>query len=116
VSKEKISVTLDAYQVREISDLVGEEYESRSEAIRSLINKGLEYDDLQIERDRLEQQLTATNRRVDQHQELVEYVQEERELQRTRGDLEKRRAQAGLWTKARWALFGMREDEVESES
>ena len=38
--KEKISVTLDPTQVAEISDLVGTEYESRSEAIRALIDQG----------------------------------------------------------------------------
>lgn len=83
--KEKISVTLDPTQVVEISDLVGTEYESRSGAVRALIDQRLEYgdtvDELKQENERLQHQLATTNRRVDEHQELVAYVEEERELQ-----------------------------------
>ena len=115
--KEKISVTLDPTQVAEISDLVGSEYESRSEAVRALIDQGLSYEEqlenlkaeydeeieeLENENERLQRQLAATNRRVDQHQELVEYVQEERELQQRREE----RRDAPAWRRAKWWLLG----------
>lgn len=62
-----------------------------------------EIDELETERDRLQRQLTATNQRVEEHQELVEYVEEERSLS-------KRRAHAGVLTRAKWWLTGMPED------
>lgn len=110
-NREKISVTLDPTQVREISDRVGEEYASRSEAVRALIDKGLEHDDLEQENERLRRQLAATNRRVDEHRELVEYVEEQREVEHRREEREQRRAQASVFTRAKWWLTGMPGDE-----
>lgn len=51
--------------------------------------------ELEQENERLRNQLAATNRRVDQHQELVEYVEEERSWR-----------SAGLSKRMKWWLFG----------
>ena len=59
-------------------------------------------EDLENENERLQRQLAATNRHVDEHQELVAYVKEERELQQRR---EKRR-DAPAWRRAKWWLLG----------
>lgn len=107
VSREKISVTLDPNQVREISDLVGNEYASRSEAVRNLIDKGLRYDDLETERDRLQRQLTATNVRQDDVTELVEYIEEEREMGRYRERRQRKIDQANILTRTKWKLTGV---------
>lgn len=44
------------------------------------------------------------NRRVDEHQELVQYVEEERTAER-------RRRQAGILTRSKWWLFGQSGEE-----
>ena len=56
-------------------------------------------DELETERDRLQRELRASNRRYDDHTELVEYVQEERSLAR-------RRHNASAIQRAKWWLFG----------
>lgn len=87
------------------------EAESRSEALRELLDEydtvrtecdrlRTEYEELRTECDRLQDQLAAVNSRHDDVTELVEYV----ELERT---LEQRRAQAGVFTRAKWWVFGM---------
>jgi uncharacterized protein involved in exopolysaccharide biosynthesis len=112
----------DAEAVRRIFDRASEmnRFESKIESVRSGYEaklKRLENEhESEIERyeakieslearvEDLQRQLAATNRRVDEHKELVEYVQEERSITQ-------RRARAGLWTKTKWALFGMSDDE-----
>lgn len=118
MSKQKISVSLGEKQVGRIEQVVGSEYRNRSEAVRDLIEKGFQYDDrveelereiedVRRENDRLRKQLAATNRRVDQHQELVEYVQEERSVAQRR----EQRREAPAWRRAKWWLLGEPTDE-----
>lgn len=82
---------------------------SRSEYIRNILRSRHELErlreqvaDLERENDRLRQQLAATNRRVDQHQELVRYVQEERSLAQEQS----RRRKAPVWRRAKWWILG----------
>ncbi|MFB6094828.1 MAG: ribbon-helix-helix protein, CopG family [Halodesulfurarchaeum sp.] len=97
---EKISVTLESDQVRELSDRVGAgEYDNRSEAVRELLSKGLEYDEVVRERDELEEQLRARNRREKEVTDLATYVQEEREWR-----------SAPIWQRAKWWVFGKEND------
>ena len=49
VRKEKISVTLDPTVVGELSDRVGEEYESRSEAVEDLLTTAFAADEREHE-------------------------------------------------------------------
>jgi Arc/MetJ-type ribon-helix-helix transcriptional regulator len=94
---DKISVTLESDQVGELSDLVGAGvYENRSEAVRDLLSKGLEYDGLKRERDELEEQLRARNRREESVTELATYVQEEQEWRA-----------APIWKRAKWWVTGV---------
>lgn len=93
---DKISVTLESDQVGELSDLVGAgEYENRSEAVRDLLSKGLEYDELKRERDELQEQLRARNGREEEVTDLATYVQEEREWR-----------SAPIWKRAKWWVVG----------
>lgn len=71
---------------------------SRVEQLESDLNQS----EARIEE--LRSKLVATTEKVDASNELVRVVEEEQSLQ-------KKRAQAGLWTKTKWALFGMSEDE-----
>lgn len=86
---------------------------SRSEAIRTLLERGVEYDDLQTENERLRSEKRTIINQRDEHTELVEYVQAERDLQQRREE----RRDAPLWTRAKWYVFGRdRGDGEESET
>jgi metal-responsive CopG/Arc/MetJ family transcriptional regulator len=99
---QKISVTLRDEQVAELSDLVGSEYQDRSKAVRALIDRGLEYPELETENDRLRAEKRAIIQQREDHGEVLEYVERERDLQR----LERERQTASLPKRLRWLLFG----------
>lgn len=111
VVRSKISITLGEDLVGDVEDLVGETYDNRSEAIRELVQKGLDHDDivddlestidhLEAERDDLQRQLREVRSREDDVDEIVEYVE-------TQQSIERRRASAGVAERAKWWLFGM---------
>lgn len=88
---------------------------SDAEAIRRIFDKAIQSgsqaeqleSDLHQAEARIEElrsRLVATTEKVDASNELVRVVEEEQSLQ-------KKRARAGLWTKTKWTLFGMSEDE-----
>lgn len=95
MSKSKISVTLESEQVGEIEDLVGEEYENRSEAIRDLLDKGLGYEDLVRKAERLEREKAQILDQREEHTELVEYVEGEKSWR-----------EQPLSVRLRWWVFG----------
>jgi hypothetical protein len=57
------------------------------------------------ENQRLEDQLAATNQRIDDTKEFVGYVQEERELQQQR----RQKENAPVWQRAKYWVFGFPE-------
>jgi len=75
---------------------------SRSDAIRELLQRGLEYDRVQNENERLRRQLQATNSRQEDVSELIEYVEDERTLRQR----ERERRDAPAWRRAKWWLLG----------
>lgn len=77
---------------------------SKSEAIRTLLKRGLEYEELQTENERLNNSLRRLVDQRKEHSKLVEYVEEEQSLQQHR---EERRA-APVWQRAKWWLFGQK--------
>jgi len=95
MGKKKISVTLRSEQVGELSDLVGDEYENRSEAVRGVLDKGFAYDEIQATADRLERQLAQVIDERDEHQDLVAYVEEEQSWR-----------EAPLSTRVKWWVLG----------
>jgi Arc/MetJ-type ribon-helix-helix transcriptional regulator len=102
MSKQKVTCTLPEDLVSRLEDRVSDDpYDpsNRSEAIREALEHGLEYDSLVAERDDLRRQLSASNARFENHEELVEYVKEERFLR-------KRQAEAPIWRRAKWWVFG----------
>lgn len=66
---------------------------------------------LQASRDDLQRQLAATNRRVDQHQELVDYGEAQRSIEHYRARREQMIDQAGMLTRWKWRLTGVPVDE-----
>ena len=75
---------------------------SRSEAIRELLQRGVEYDRVRNENDRLQRNLQQLISQREEHGELVEYVEEERALQQRNQE----RQDAPAWRRAKWWLFG----------
>lgn len=98
----RLTITIDEEQAELLEEKTGEgaEYESKSEAVRMLIQRGERADqriaELEAERDRLERKLTAALETREEHTDLVRYVEEERTYR-----------SAGLTTRVKWWLFGM---------
>lgn len=84
------------------------EDDSVSALIRQYVEKGMKYDDLKAERDRLQRKLTETNARQDDVTEIVEYVEEERERRR------QERRTPPVWTRARRFVFGYDPEESDA--
>ena len=81
--------------VKHIDDVADNQDKSKSEVARTLLQKGIEYDDIVSERDQLRNQLQATNKRNEVDDKLVRYVEHDIEYH-----------EAGILTKARWFLLG----------
>lgn len=113
----RLTVTITDEQSELLEEKTGDggEYESKSEAVRHFIQEyeRLEADveDFENERDRLQRQLAATNNRVDEHKELVEYVEEQREVENYRARRERQLDQANILTRAKWKLTGFPVDD-----
>ena len=103
MSKQKLSVSLRDEQVVRIDEL---DFKSRSEAIRELVDRGFEYEELERENQRLrnEKQTILSQRR--ENQELVEYLQRERELQIEERERRRDREQQPVWVRLRHWLLG----------
>lgn len=103
----------DAHDQLQQYDEQLQDYEEKLTSVREEYEREIE--DLQRENERLQRQLAATNRRVDEHQELIEYVEEQREIERYRGRREQMLDQAGMLTRWKWKLTGVPVDEPKSE-
>lgn len=102
-----VTTRVDTDTHEKIEERAEETDASKSAVARDLLKLGLRADEIRQERDRLQKQLAATNSRVDEHKELVAYVEEQRDLERSRARREEQRAQAGIVTRAKWLLMGM---------
>lgn len=79
---------------------------NRSEAMRMIIDQYNETNDLRQENERLRNEKRLILEQREEHTELVNAVKDDRTLAQ-------RKADAGLLTKTKWALFGMGTDENE---
>ena len=75
---------------------------NKSDAIRELLSRGLEYEDLRSENERLRNEKRTLINQREEHGELVEYVEGEREIQQRREE----RRDAPVWRRAKWWVFG----------
>lgn len=104
----RLTITITDEQDALLNEKTGDcgKYESKSEAVRSFIQRGEEatrrIDALENENERLRRQLQARNAREDDVTELVEYVEQERTLRERREE----RRDAPAWTRAKWWLLG----------
>ena len=113
VRKKKISVTLDPSVVGELSDRVGEEYESRSEAVEDLLTTAFAADEqdrecedriaeLEREVERLNRERRQLLEQREENQELVRFAESQREL----AEYERERQKRGVFTRFRYWLTG----------
>lgn len=109
----QMTVSLREEQAEWIEENIGdgEQFNSKSDAVRTIMDRHeelqKEIERLRAEREELRSQLAATNQRIDEANEIIEFVDEQRELERSRAKREERRAQAGVLTRAKWWLVGM---------
>ena len=107
MGKEKISVTLDEAQTEQLTEMVGNQYENRSEAVRDLIEKGMCYDALETERDALRQRRDRRDQRIDDLEDILEYVRRERERETSRAQQRRMLRDASVIQRLKWKLLGM---------
>lgn len=95
-----MSITLGEAQVREISYLQEEAgCESRSKAVRDLVDKGLAYDGVEAERDELRCELRSLADRLDEMDDIARYARRRQLL-----------ADAPIWRRIRWRVMGAPDD------
>lgn len=105
-----VTFKLDPELVDDLDDEADEAGVSRSEYLRNIIESRHDTDELEAEIEDLENriedlrnQLASANTRIDAANEIVEYVEEERTVER-------HRRHAGLLTRAKWWVTGMPAD------
>ena len=116
----QMTVSLREEQAEWIESLMGEngEFESKSEVVRWLIDdhsalqeeiEELEetIEEMERENDQLRDQLAATNQRIDDVNDLVEYVDSEREMARYQDRRQRMLDQASILSRWKWKLTGI---------
>ena len=100
----RLTVSVSDEEAEIIEELSGDDgpYESKSEAMRACISSYERAEELQQENQRLRREKRAVIERRDEHRELVEYVEGERELQK----MERERRNAPIWRRIRWFIRG----------
>jgi|APHM01.1.fsa_nt_gi hypothetical protein len=84
--------------------------DSDAEVMRAIVDRAIAHsdaedraDNLQARAEELQRELRAANKRIDTANEIVEYVETERSLER-------RRSKAGALTRLKWWMTGMPEE------
>lgn len=96
---------------RRETNTIESEYEEKlnnhKERIEDLKNQ---LEDVKQKRDRLQRQLRETNKRIDDVDEVVSYVKEEKEINEIRREREKKLNEiksAPIWKRAKWKILGI---------
>lgn len=72
------------------------------EGLRELVEREIEYDELERENERLRAEKRTLINDREERTELVKYVEQERELQRRQEE----RQDAPVWQRAKWWVLG----------
>jgi Arc/MetJ-type ribon-helix-helix transcriptional regulator len=98
------TVTLRESDLSLLNELSGDSgaYESRSEAIRAIIDGHSEVNELQTQVERLQREKRMILEQREENQELVSYVQREKAMQERREE----RTQANVIRRAWWWVAG----------
>lgn len=89
--------------------------EEHSELENKYVELKEEYEALEARRDELQRQLAAVNTRQEDVTELVEYVEQQRDLERYRARREQMIDQAGMLARWKWKLTGVPVNEDRDE-
>lgn len=103
----KAEAAREHLQVAREVDGLDHDLEHYREAAERAADLEREVESIEAERDDLQRQLRAVNSREDDVGELVEYVQEERSLQREDRARQRMKETAGVLTRAKWWVTGM---------
>jgi hypothetical protein len=103
---ESVSTRLDNETYQYVCETADERDVSQAEVLRELIEKGVEYDDLKRENERLQNRVRKLIDGREEHDELVEYVEEERLDQQRERERREQRRQANAFRRAWWWLAG----------
>lgn len=106
-----VSTRLDDETEEEIRETADERDESIAEVVRELIEKGREHDRLKAENERLKLEKQKLINQLENNQELVEYVSEERKMFKDQQE----RQNAPIWKKFYWAAFGRGDQNILSD-
>lgn len=101
-----VSTRLNDETYRTITETADERGVSKAEVLRELVEKGMQYDDVKRENERLRSEKRTIIEQREEHTDLVRTVERQQSLA-------ERKARAGLLTKTKWALFGMDDDSDE---
>lgn len=88
-------------KTRDKTEELRKEYEGKIEEYERKI------EELQRKNEELRDKLAAANDRIDDTQEVVEYVEEEKKIQRQERSRKEEWRTAPLWRKAKWMVTGM---------
>ncbi|ADJ17264.1 hypothetical protein C497_19409 [Halalkalicoccus jeotgali B3] len=100
---QSITIKLSSETIDSLNSIAEAEHDgNRSDAVRELLSKGMDYDALEARHKEAQQQLRAVNARQEDVGELVEHVERERELQQR----ERERRDAPIWQRAKWWVLG----------
>ena len=102
-------------QLRRQITALDDRLEEHSELEDEYVELKEEYDALEARRDELQRQLAAVNSRQEDVTELVEYVEQQRDLERYRARREQMIDQAGILTRWKWKLTGVPVNEDRTE-
>lgn len=108
---KNVTIRAEKDLVEEWDAEADEQGENRSDYLRNMIALGRQYEDLEADYEReieelearmddLRRQLREANKRNDEVGEIVEYVEDQRSMER-------QYREAGLLTRAKWKLTGM---------
>ena len=100
----RLAVSLNDEQLDWIEEKVedGDDYESKSALVRDCIDRYERVDELEATVDDLRRQLAEANSANENVEELAEYIERERELQRE----ERERRRAPFLRRVKWWWFG----------
>lgn len=91
---ETVTTRVDSDTHERITERTDDE-RSKSAVTRELIERGLEAEAIEADRDRLQRQLGQLIEQRDEHQELARYVDEEQTWR-----------EAPIWKRAKWWFIG----------
>lgn len=104
---QSISTRIDDEMYGRLEEIVENRGSSMSAVVRDLIDKGMRYEDLEARHADLQRQLAAVNSRQEDVTELVEYVQQERELTRYRERRQRLLDDANILKRWAWKVTGV---------